>query len=571
MSLRKTYVTKRKDSAQAQFRMRVPTRVLDRVRGRRVILPLGELTVTTTIGNVVSFSLRTTDQKLMQRRERAAREALQNIFDAAEQGPQRLDHRQLVALSGDVYRLYIEIYERDPGTSFSWAAHKAFHRAAMEGRLHAPPVAPGRMDGSEVDQATETFGDDLTAGVDALPPGESHEALEKRFGLLADWVLAQRGIELDQETRRKFMVQVASASIDAGWRLKRAAEGDYTPDPKAKRFPPFETKASSVSLQLLLDGWWKEAAAVGRKQSTYDAYSGVVDTLTAFLKHDDASRITESDILKFKTHRLTEVSPKTVRDKDLAGLKSVFRWGVSNRKLTSNPAENVTVLRGKRRRLRSPGFTDHEAADILARSFDYRQEGSEGANTVAAKRWLPWLCAYTGARIGELVQLRKQDVLQEGGIWCLRITPEAGTVKTDQARVVPIHQHLIDQGFLDFVRARRDGPLFADETRDDGKPIGAESLVNRLRDWIRAIVPDPNVQPNHAWRHRLKTQFRDLRIEQRVADVIQGWSEEDSNNAGSGYGEVSLRAKADAISAIPRYQVNHSVGQEQPAFSSLAS
>ncbi|WP_316164537.1 MULTISPECIES: phage integrase N-terminal SAM-like domain-containing protein [unclassified Bradyrhizobium] len=555
MSLRKTYVAKRKDSAQAQFRMRVPTRVLDRVRGRRAILPLGDLTVTTTIGNVVSFSLRTSDPKLTQRRERAAREALQNIFDAAEQGPQRLDHRQLVALSGDVYRLYIEIFERDPGTSFQWAAHKAFHRAAMEGRLQVSGVTPGRIDDGEVDLAAATFGHDLTAGVNALPPGEPDGALEARFGMLADWVLAQRGLELDQETRRKFMIQVASASLDAGWRLKRAAQGDYARDPKAERFPVFEEKGGSVTLQSLLQGWWTEAAAVGRKQSTYEAYSGTVETLATFLKHDDARRISEHDILRFKTHRLAEVSPKTVRDKDLAGLKSLFRWGVSNRKLTSNPAESVTVLRGKRRRSRSPGFTDHEAVDILSRSFNYLPEGNEGANSVAAKRWLPWLCAYTGARIGELAQLRKQDVFQEAETWCLRITPEAGTVKTDQVRVVPVHQHLIDQGFLDFVKGRREGPLFADKTRGDGKPVGAESLVNRLRDWVRAIVPDRDVQPNHAWRHRLKTQFRDLRIEQRVADVIQGWSEEDSNNAGSGYGEVSLKAKADAIATIPRYQV----------------
>lgn len=529
------------------------------------MLPLGELTVTTTISNVVSFSLRTNDEKLTQRRERAAREALQNIFDAAEQGPQRLDHRQLVALSGDVYRLYVEIYERDPGTSFQWAAHKAFHRAAMEGRFNASPVDPVRLDGSEVDQAAATFGDDLTAGVNALAPNEPHEALERRFGLLANWALAQRGIELDQDTRRKFMVLVASASLDAGWRLKRAAEGDYTPDPKADRFPPFEAKGSSVSLQSLLDGWWQEAAAVGRKQSTYEAYSGTIGTLVEFLKHDDAARVTEADILRFKTHRLTEVSPKTVRDKDLAALKSVFRWGVSNRKLTSNPAENVTTLRAKRRRPRSPGFTDHEAAEILTRSVNYQPEGNEGANSVAAKRWLPWLCAYTGARIGELAQLRKQDVFQEARIWCLRITPEAGTVKTDQTRVVPIHQHLIDQGFLDYVKARRDGPLFADRARSDGKPVGAESLVNRLREWVRAIVPDPNVAPNHAWRHRLKTQFRDLRIEQRVADVIQGWSEDDSNNAGSGYGEVSLRAKFDAIAAIPRYPVRTVMPPPKPS------
>jgi integrase len=557
MSLRKTYVATRKDSPnKILFRMRTPARVLDRVRGRRVILPLGEVTVTTTIGNVVSFSLRTNDEKIVQRRERAAREALQNIFDAVEQGPQRIDHWNLVALAGDVYRLWIEIYERDPGTTFQWAAMKAFSRAAMEGRISsAPPIFPGRTE-SEVDQAAAAFGTDMTIAINAMPPGESGEALEDRFGLLADWVLAQRGIELDDETRHKFMIQVASASIDAGWRLKRAAAGDYTPDPKAGRFPTFDRNGGAVRLESLLEGWWQEAKAVGRKRSTYESYAGTIQTLAEFLKHDDAARITEDDILRFKNHRLASgISPKTIADKDLAALKSIFRWSVSNRKLRSNPAEKVTVIRGKRQRLRGPGFTDKEAIEILTSAISYRGEGVEHDHTVAAKRWLPWLCAYTGARIGELVQLRKQDVFQDQKIWCMRITPEAGTVKTDQARIVPVHRHLIDQGFIEFVKSRDEGPLFASETRRDGFPLGFEALMTRLRDWIREIVPDPNVQPFHGWRHRVKTIFRDLRIEQRVAEDIQGWAEGESTNAGGGYGEVSLKAKADAIAAIPRYKI----------------
>lgn len=43
----------------------------------------------------------------------------------------------------------------------------------------------------------------------------------------------------------------------------------------------------------------------------------------------------------------------------------------------------------------------------------------------AAKRWTPLLAAYTGARIGELVQLRAEDVRHEAGIDYIRITPEA--------------------------------------------------------------------------------------------------------------------------------------------------
>jgi len=71
--------------------------------------------------------------------------------------------------------------------------------------------------------------------------------------------------------------------------------------------------------------------------------------------------------------------------------------------------------------------------------------------TAAATRWVPWLCAYTGARVGEIVQLRKQDLRSVGGVWVLRITPGAGTVKNKEAREVVLHPHLVEQGFPEFV------------------------------------------------------------------------------------------------------------------------
>jgi hypothetical protein len=61
---------------------------------------------------------------------------------------------------------------------------------------------------------------------------------------------------------------------------------------------------------------------------------------------------------------------------------------------------------------------------------------------------------------GLLTQLRKMDVVEQDGIQALRITPEAGTVKGGMMRVVPLHQHLIAQSFLQFAEEHRNGPLF---------------------------------------------------------------------------------------------------------------
>jgi hypothetical protein len=58
-----------------------------------------------------------------------------------------------------------------------------------------------------------------------------------------------------------------------------------------------------------------------------------------FLKHDDASRITPDDVRRFKDHRIAEGrSLKTVKDSDIAALKSALGWAVNNGSLKDNHA-----------------------------------------------------------------------------------------------------------------------------------------------------------------------------------------------------------------------------------------
>jgi integrase len=205
--------------------------------------------------------------------------------------------------------------------------------------------------------------------------------------------------------------------------------------------PPAPSEAASVTLTGIIEGWWTEAKATGRKPSTYESYRNTVAGLVVFLGHDDAKRVTPEDIVRFKDYRLASTNPrtgkpvsaKTVKDSDLAALKTLFGWAVSNRKLTTNPATGITIKLGKPQKLRGKGLTEEEAKAILQAALNLERGGERGG-TFAAKRWVPFLAAYTGARLGELAQLRKQDVRQEDGHWIIELTPSAGTIKTNEAR-----------------------------------------------------------------------------------------------------------------------------------------
>ena len=79
-----------------------------------------------------------------------------------------------------------------------------------------------------------------------------------------------------------------------------------------------------------------------------------------------------------------------------------------------------------------------------------------------------------------------------------------------------------------------------------------QGLKNRLGEFSRSIVSDPNVAPMHGWRHRFKTVGMEAGIPTRVLDAIQGHA---PRTAAEGYGEVTIRTMAAAIERLPRIEV----------------
>ena len=143
------------------------------------------------------------------------------------------------------------------------------------------------------------------------------------------------------------------------------------------------------------------------------------------------------------------------------------------------------------------------------------------------------------------------------GIWTIRITPEAGTQKTNAARIVPLHPHIIEQGFLAAIKPKGEGAIFYDPSRqrvqsDDNRHI--KKVGERLVIWVRTGVgiTDRGVKPNHGWRHTFKTLAMATEMPERIADAIQGHA---PKTVGQTYGAVPIKTMADAIAKIPRFIV----------------
>jgi integrase len=548
---------KRRDSSFIQFTQRIPADVRPRAIGLKLSIPLGSgdfhhQTISSK-AQAVRLSLRTRDPSEAKIRHGLAASYLEEVWRGLRATkPLTLTHRQATALAGELYR--------------AWASERPQERTIA--MIHTPSgwvrdhAAP----------AEEEAG--FRAAVARLDVNAEPVDLEALLGPIVDRLLLARGITaVDSPSRVMLLEAFALALRDAFNNRARNAAGDYSPDPKAERFPywpPEQPKrgtlpTAKVSLKGLVEDWWKEARATGRKPSTYESYRNTMASLVAFLGHDDARNLTPEQVIGFKDHRLAGINPKTgkpisaktVKDSDLAGLKTVLGWAAANRKIASNPAAGITIKLGKPKKLRSKGFTDDEASVLLRTARAYRNP-DETPKTAAAKRWVPWLCAYTGARVGELAQLRKQDLRQEGGHWVIHITPEAGTVKTDEARDVVLHPHLVEEGFVKFVQDAAPGHLFLRIGKEGDVRGPLRGLKNRLAAAARETVKDPLVMPNHGWRHRFKTVARSVGIDSRIVDAIQGHA---PRTAGDDYGDVTVAAMALAMTKFPRIHLKAEQGK----------
>jgi integrase len=185
-------------------------------------------------------------------------------------------------------------------------------------------------------------------------------------------------------------------------------------------------------------------------------------------------------------------------------------------------------------------FTNDEAKLVLK---------AAAQETDPVRRWVPWLCAYTGARASEICQLRAEDVVQIDGLWCIKIDPEAGPLKNrNSERAVPLHPAVIESGFIEFAKEIPSGPLFADLPPDKfGKRGGNGTKV--LGRWVRSLgLTDPRLSPNHSWRHRLKTLGRRHGLAPDIVDAITGHARRTVADA---YGEFPMEALHREISKIP--------------------
>lgn len=564
---RRVQLHRRKHTSVPQFALRIPQDIKSRMIGRTLAIPLSQDTTVkidvTELTQSIRFSLRTYEHAEARRRKANASAYLDKYFAAIRSSPSvELTHRQTLALAGELYCAWASEPDSIPQSIY------------MVERLGLPTTPPTDFDAESERLAAMAF------CVEALAATGREGERIAIFGPVTFTLLAQKGIpDAPLEAIERISLALCRALSAALRTRARYAAGDYRRDEALAGYPVWEQRKanSTESTKLyrrhsaalgkltvtgLLNDWWAAAKANGASINTFTNFTTHINQFVAYLGHDDARAVTTENVLDFKNHKLTTPSAKTkkpisarsFKSGALVSLTSVFTWATNERLLPSNPTEGIVFRVRKQARVRQRDFTEEEIAIILKATLTVRPvAGTRFYKRDLANKWIPWLCAYSGARVGEIAQLRKRDVKEGPQGHYLNVTPEAGTVKTKEFREVPIHEHLIAMGFLDMVENAGDGYLFIDPKSPDVVHTAIATRSARVRDFVRgAGVTDPNVQPNHGWRHTFKTRGFEAGIQEKVLDAICGHA---PSTVGRQYGSVTTKTLVDAMKLFPRYEL----------------
>jgi site-specific recombinase XerD len=376
-------------------------------------------------------------------------------------------------------------------------------------------------------------------------------------------ILDKHGLALTPANADRLGQEVFRAELKAYLGAQAEVLGSRTWTP-----PTYANKSleSSHSLIELWEGYEKSRRNAGTAPRTLDGWRSNIKKASDFFSHQPSSSLKRKDIWAYAEALRSPdkgVSPagkrlaaKTVNDGHIAALSALYKWAISLDLLENDPTKGVRVTASASDSTQIRGYTREEVTVLLqaAREPRSKRTSRDHANI---SRWVPWLCAFTGARISEVLWLRQSDVSKTEGITYIDIqidkSEEGRSVKTSESmRSVPLHPAILDEGFLEYLASLSKGEKYlfpgpwTDQHGDRTK-----TPANRLRDWIHKQLPEADwsrLSPNHSFRHWLTSECRRASIDGDHQRIITGHKASDIHGR---YGPADVLTLYEEIIKIP--------------------
>ena len=238
----------------------------------------------------------------------------------------------------------------------------------------------------------------------------------------------------------------------------------------------------------------------------------VIGTVFETIDVTDMRTHTRADLIALRTELLTTRKPSTVNNL-ITQMSTVFDWAVNNDHIAKAYTAKLKLTKGTDSEREA--FTRDQVVKLVAH-----------ANTMPIDSWQRWgltVLAITGARVGEVAQLTKQDLLEVDGLLCISINedaPDKSIKNKFSNRVVPLVDGALGFNLEEFRKGVELGALASIQGISG---IQVRKLLGKaMRDILG--LGQGSTQTLHSLRHHMASSMKSEGVPVAYAQAILGHS-----------------------------------------------
>lgn len=260
---------------------------------------------------------------------------------------------------------------------------------------------------------------------------------------------------------------------------------------------------------------------------------------------------------KAKANGLEGRNPKTIKAM-VTWFTSFFKFAEEEQLIASSPAKGLKVTRkaikGKRNPFENSELSLIFSAPLYTGCVDDDMNWRKQGNVVPkrSKYWVPIIALHSGIRLNEICQLQHDNIqLRPEGAFFSISESDGKELKTKNAsRIVPVHNKLIELGFLDWVSStsknfEKSASLFPELTNSTSPRRPSDNFSRWFSRFRDSIGLEDSGKSFHSFRHYFTDRLTEQGIRDQVINRLMGWSTDGMFDV---YGKgPSLKELSDAI------------------------
>lgn len=386
---------------------------------------------------------------------------------------------------------------------------------------------------------------------DLQPARAFAERLAESWGFRVEWASPEG---------TACLIRIARAMVVAGEDVFKRRQGKAIETPPAQ--PPITTLAKTpiepakplLTLRDVLPYWVIRNAPTEVSARRANKALSLFEDAVGKIPLPDLAKATGARFVQYLLDSKARGFGRKTADNHASYINALVTVAVQEDLLPKNPF-NLRFDKTIGAKTRTP-WTDEELKRIHAHAlFSSRMTEVTQWHKVEPRdgRAALLLLLHTGARDGEIGQLRREDFQIRSGITAIRITAEAGTLKTAESeRIIPLAPHLLDDPwFSEWLSETMGGtgpalPSLCGRARGAGDTFGQ---------WFRQFrndvgLPKGALEGAHKFRHWLRTALAEAGVNAETADAITGHAATGSSGRRIYTAAASLPTMVEALDRV---------------------